>query len=148
MDDKYSYKSKNIIGGKYTPSGKGSEPSQCAKGLNNKIKFKHIFNNHHKNPNMSSKNSESNFEKRDEFIETDPQVNSMSRTTGNPNSKYFPFKTTSANSKKILTLIKKADDNPDEYVSNCIKIDESKLREMEEQEKLKKMKQSLNEVGE
>lgn len=75
-------------------------------------------------------------------------MNSMSRTTGNANSKYFPFKTTSANSKKILTLIKKADDNPDEYVSNSIKMDESKLREMEEEEKLKKMKRSLNEVGE
>jgi hypothetical protein len=57
----------------------------------------------------------------------------MSRTTGAANSKYFPFKTTSANSKKILSLIKKADDNPDEYVSNCIKIDESKLRELEEE---------------
>ena len=54
----------------------------------------------------------------------------MSRTTGtgNPNSKYFPFKTTSANSKQILSLIKKADDNPDEYVSNSIKVDENKLR--------------------
>ncbi len=72
----------------------------------------------------------------------------MSRTTGNAKSKSFPFKTTSANSKKILTLIKKADDNPDEYVSNCIKIDENKLREMEEEEKLKKLKRSLNEVGE
>jgi hypothetical protein len=57
----------------------------------------------------------------------------MSRTTGAANSKYFPFKTTSANSKKILSLIKKSDDNPDEYVSNCIKIDESKLRELEEE---------------
>jgi hypothetical protein len=74
----------------------------------------------------------------------DQPINSMSRTTGNPKSKYFPFKTTSANSKKILTLIKKADDNPDEYVSNRIKIDEHKLREMEEEEKLKKMKRSLN----
>ena len=61
MDDKYSYKSKNMVVGKYTPSVKGSEPSQCAKGLNNKIQFKHIFTNHHKNPNLSSKNSESNF---------------------------------------------------------------------------------------
>ncbi len=52
----------------------------------------------------------------------------MSRTTGNPNSKYFPFKTTSANSKKILSLIKKADDNPDEYVPNNIKVDDHKLR--------------------
>ncbi len=52
----------------------------------------------------------------------------MSRTTGNPNSKYFPFKTTSANSKKILSLIKKADDNPDEYVLNNIKVDDHKLR--------------------
>lgn len=52
----------------------------------------------------------------------------MSRTTGNPTSKYYPYKTTSANSRKILTLIKKADDNPDEYVSNSIKIDEDRLR--------------------
>jgi len=52
----------------------------------------------------------------------------MSRTTGNTNSKYFPFKTTSANSRKILSLIKKADENPDEYVSNSIKIDDRKLR--------------------
>jgi hypothetical protein len=57
-DDKFSYKSKNI-GGKYTPSVKGSEPSNCPKGFNNKIQFKHIFPNHihQKNPNLSSKNS-------------------------------------------------------------------------------------------
>jgi hypothetical protein len=67
MDDKYSYKSKNMVVGKYTPSIKGSEPSQCAKGLNNKIKFKHIFTNPNKKPNLSSKNSESNFETREEF---------------------------------------------------------------------------------
>lgn len=59
MDDKYSYKSKNIVGAKLTPSLKGSEPSQCPKGLNNKIQFKHIFTTHHqqRNLNLSSKNS-------------------------------------------------------------------------------------------
>ena len=37
----------------------------------------------------------------------------MSRTTGATLKKYLPFKTTSANSKIILDLIKSADSNPD-----------------------------------
>ena len=81
---------------------------------------------------------------RDDFMEMDQPVDSMSRTTGNAKSKYFPFKTTSANSKKILTLIKKADDNPDEYVSNSIKIEDHKLREIEKEEGLKRLRRSLN----
>ncbi len=75
-------------------------------------------------------------------------MSSMSRTTGNANSKYYPYKTTSANSKKILTFIKKADDNPDEFVSNNIKMDDDRLRQMEDEERRKKMKNSLNSVGE
>lgn len=61
MDDRYSYKSKNMIGAKITPSLKGSESSQCPKGLNNKIQFKHIFTSQrNRNPNLSSQHSESN----------------------------------------------------------------------------------------
>jgi hypothetical protein len=55
----------------------------------------------------------------------------MSRTTGNINSKLFPFKTTSANSKKILSLIKNADEHPHVYVKNNLKMHPQKLKELE-----------------
>ena len=55
----------------------------------------------------------------------------MSRTTGATSKKYLPFKTTSANSKKILDLIKSADSNPDEYVKNQIKVDPEKMKQLE-----------------
>jgi hypothetical protein len=40
-------------------------------------------------------------------------TSAVSRTTGTSSNKYFPFKSTSANSKKILDLIKNADSKPD-----------------------------------
>lgn len=72
----------------------------------------------------------------------------MSRTMGNTAKKYYPYKTTSANSRKILSLIKSGDENPDEYVGNNLKLDDERMRELEEREKMNRMKGSLNEVGE
>lgn len=99
--------------------------SQAPKSFNNKIQFRHIFPYHHQEnvKITSSKHSESNFQKHDNFLEVNQTKISMSRTTGNTKSVFFPCMTTSVNSKKILSIIKMADNNPNEYVRNNIKMD-------------------------
>lgn len=64
----------------------------------------------------------------------------------NSNSNYFPNKTTS-NKHHIVNLINKLDTNSNEYVKNKILLDEDRMKDLEK-EKLKKMKESLDGIGE
>lgn len=58
---------------------------------------------------------------------------------------YFPNKTTN-NKNKIVNFIRSNDQNPDSYGSNKIVLEEQKMVEIEE--KRKKMKESLDGIGE
>lgn len=60
-------------------------------------------------------------------------------------SSLFPNKTTGKN--HIVNLINKLDDNPSGYGKNKLLLEEDKMEEMEKM-KIKKMKESLDGIGE
>jgi hypothetical protein len=70
----------------------------------------------------------------------------MNNSVGIKSGAYFPNKTTSNPKNSIVSLINKLDQNSEGYVKNKILLDEQQMKL--EQAKIKKMKESLDGIGE
>jgi hypothetical protein len=83
---------------------------------------------------------------RDEFEHrtfTNLNGTSVNKSVGPKAGSYFPNKTTS-NKNHIVSMINKLDDNPNGYAQNKILLEDEK----HDRERLKKMKESLDGIGE
>jgi hypothetical protein len=72
----------------------------------------------------------------------------MNQSLGLKSDKYFPNRTTSKKNHPIVQLINSQDESPHEYKQNKILIEDHAHLEEQERERLRRMKESLDGIGE